>query len=51
MVCALTVHTLKRGTFEQFREVDYDAQLARVAPFVESVGADEMFGVFEDFSA
>ena len=98
MLCALTVRTLKPGTFEQFREnfmhgfesdppegwvrfnmirnaenpdevicfgffdgsveqlrsasaqQGYDEQLGRIAPYVESVGADGLYDVVEDFS-
>jgi heme-degrading monooxygenase HmoA len=99
MICALTVRTLKPGTFEQFREafmVDedmdnapegfvrfnmlrnaenpdevisfgffdgtpeqlraisaaegYGEQLERIAPFVESVGADGLYEIVEDFT-
>jgi hypothetical protein len=99
MVCALTVRTLKPGTFDQFRaafmegmaadppegwlrfnmvrnaenpdevicfgffdgtveslraaaaQQGYDQQLARIAPFVESVGADGLYDVVEDRAA
>jgi hypothetical protein len=99
MLCALTVRTLKPGTFDQFRDVflsgfdtdnppagwvrfnmvrnaenpdevisfgffdgtveqlrgsvagDYQEQLDKVAPYVESVGADGLYDVVEDFSA
>jgi hypothetical protein len=100
MLCALTVRTLKPGTFEQFREAfmqavdaadppagmvrfnmvrnvqapdevicfgffdgtledlralnrdgSRDAQLASIAPFVESTGADGLFDVVEDLHA
>jgi len=99
MICALTVRTLKPGTFEQFREafmssedfdtapegfvrfnmirntdnpdevisfgffdgtVDqlrevaadqgYDEQVERIAPFVDSVGADGLYEIVEEFS-
>src|SRR3954452_3606244 len=98
MLCALTVRTLKPGSFEQFREAfmryedtdkppagmvrfnmiqnaqnpdevvcfgffdgtvdelrrvaaeqDYDAQLEAIAPFVESVGADGLYEVVEEY--
>jgi hypothetical protein len=97
MLCALTIRTLKPGTFEQFREAfmryerlenppagfvlfnmsrnaqnrnevvcfgffdgnieelhrtvaeqGYTEQLAAIAPFVESVGADGLYEVVED---
>ena len=100
MLCALTVRTLKPGTYDQFREAfmsgfdtdnppagwvrfnmirnaenpdeviscgfydgsveqlrgqaaeqGYDEQLSAIAPFVESVGADGLYEVVEDFSA
>jgi hypothetical protein len=100
MICALTVRTLKPGTFEQFREAfmasedfdtppegfvrfnmirniespdevisfgffdgtadelravaakeGYDEQLERIAPFIESVGADGLYEVVEEFTA
>jgi heme-degrading monooxygenase HmoA len=99
MLCALTVRTLKPGTFEEFREAfmrdldgddpppgwvrfnmirntqnpdevvcfgffdgtledlrretadqSRDAQRDAIAPFVESVGADGLFEVVEEFS-
>jgi heme-degrading monooxygenase HmoA len=98
MVCALTVRTLKPGTFEEFREaflqnidrdsppdgwvrfdmvrntenpdevicfgffdgtadevrrtadqIGRDDQQARIAPYVESVGADGLYEVVEEF--
>jgi heme-degrading monooxygenase HmoA len=96
MICALTVRTLKPGTFDQFREAfmggmeddppegfvrfnmlrnaenpdevisfgffdgsveqlrevaskeGYDEQLERIAPFVESVGADGLYEIVEE---
>jgi len=96
MICALTVRTLKPGTFDQFREAfmrpfteeppegwvrfnmvrnaensdevvcfgffngsaedlrrsaaegGYEEQMAAIAPYVQSVGADGMFEVVED---
>ena len=100
MLCALTVRTLKPGSFDQFREAfmrfeeadnppagmvrfnmirnaqnpdevvcfgffdgtmdelrrvaaeqDYAAQLEAIAPFVESVGADGLYEVVEDYTA
>jgi heme-degrading monooxygenase HmoA len=96
MICALTVRTLKPGTFDQFREAfmggmeedppegfvrfnmlrnaenpdevisfgffdgdveqlremaskeGYEEQLERVAPFVESVGADGLYDIVEE---
>ena len=100
MLCALTIRTLKPGTFEQFRkafmqfeeaenpppgmvrfnmirnaqnpdevvcfgffdgtvdelrsvaaEQDYAAQLEAIAPFVESVGADGLYDVVEEYTA
>jgi hypothetical protein len=99
MVCALTVRTLKPGTFDQFREAfmsfndpdnppagwvrfdmvrntdrpdevicfgffdgsaddvrrqsaeaGYSDQQAAIAPFVESVGADGLYEVVEDYA-
>jgi hypothetical protein len=98
MICALTVRTLKAGTFEDFRAAfmsgigtdgppegwvrfnmvcnvdnpdevicfgffdgtveqlrgsapdEREQQLAAIAPFVESVGADGLYEVVEDFS-
>ena len=41
------------GTVEQLREVaaqqDYDAQLEAIAPFVDSVGADGLYEVVEEY--
>jgi hypothetical protein len=101
MLCALTVRTLKPGTFDQFREAfmasedfadnppegfvrfamvrsvknpdevisfglfdgtpeelrkvaadsGYEEQLEAIAPFVESVGADGLYEVIEDYAA
>lgn len=100
MLCALTVRTLKPGTFDQFREAfmaeedpenmppgfvrfdmvrntenpdevicfgffdgtvdelrgvaaetDYAGQLESIAPFVESVGADGLYEVVEEYTA
>jgi len=99
MICALTVRTLKPGTFDQFRDAftegttpenmpegwirfnmvrnvenpdevvcfgmfegtvedlrgqgqeGYEEQLARIAPFVASVGTDALFDVVEDQAA
>ena len=100
MLCALTIRTLKAGTFEDFREAfmrhegledpppgyvrfnmirnaekpdevvcfgffdgevedlrrlaaerDYASQLDAIAPFVESVGADGVYRVVEDWAA
>jgi hypothetical protein len=100
MLCALTIRTLKPGTFEQFREafmrhedlenppagylrfnvirsaekpdevigfgffdgsVDelrdsaaergYAEQLEAIAPFIESVGADGLYEIVEEFTA
>ena len=99
MICALTVRTLKPGTFEQFREAfmqhedpepppgfvrfnmirntenpdevicfgffdgtvdelrrvaaeqDYAGQIEAIAPFVESVGADGLYEVVEEYTA
>jgi antibiotic biosynthesis monooxygenase len=100
MICALTVRTLKPGTFEQFREAfmqgedpenpppgfvrfnmvrnvenpdevicfglfdgsvdelrrvaadqDFGAQVEAVAPFVESLGADGLYEVVEEYTA
>ena len=98
MLCALTVRTLKPGTFEQFRDTflsgfdrdnppagwvrfnmirnaenpdevisfgffdgtveqlrasqdGYEQQMQAIAPYVESVGADGLYEVVEDFSA
>jgi hypothetical protein len=100
MLCALTVRTLKAGTFEQFREAfmryedadnppagvvrfnmirstenpdevvcfgvfdgtvdelrrfaadqDYPGQLEAIAPFVESVGADGLYEIVEEYTA
>jgi quinol monooxygenase YgiN len=100
MICALTVRTLKPGTFEQFREafmqnedpdnpppglvrfdmirnienpdevisfgffdgtaeelrrvaaeMDYAGQLEAIAPFVESVGANGLYEVVEEYAA
>ncbi len=95
MICALTVRTLKPGSFDQFREAfmenadempegfvrfnmlrntenpdevisfgffdgsveglremtakeGYDEQLERIAPFVESVGADGLYEIAEE---
>jgi Antibiotic biosynthesis monooxygenase len=96
MICALTVRTLKPGSFDQFRDAfmsgmdneppegfvrfemlrntespdevisfgffdgtpeqlreiaaaeGYEEQLARVAPFVESVGADGLYEIVEE---
>jgi len=96
MICALTVRTLKPGSFDQFREAfmsgmeedppegfvrfdmlrstenpdevisfgffdgtpeklreiaakeGYDEQLQRIAPFVESVGADGLYEIVEE---
>jgi hypothetical protein len=96
MICALTVRTLKPGTFDQFREAfmggmeddppegfvrfnmlrnaenpdevisfgffdgsveqlrevaskgGYEEQLERIAPFVESVGADGLYEIVEE---
>jgi heme-degrading monooxygenase HmoA len=43
------------GTPEQLREVaaaeGYDRQLERIAPFVESVGADGLYEIVEEFTA
>jgi heme-degrading monooxygenase HmoA len=99
MICALTVRTLKPGTFEQFREAfmegedpdnmpegfvrfhlvrntenpdevisfgffdgtaeelrrvasesDYEGQLEGIAPFVDSVGADGLYEVVEEYA-
>jgi hypothetical protein len=98
MVCALTVRTLKSGTFDQFREAfmsmndpsppegwvrfnmvrnhenpdevicfgffdgtveqlrasaqddGYHEQMERIAGFVESVGADGLYDVVEDYA-
>ena len=84
MLCALTIRTLKPGTFEQFREafmrhedlehppagyvcfgffdgsVDelrstidergYAEQLAAIDPFVDSVGADGLYEIVEEFT-
>lgn len=100
MLCALTVRTLKPGTFEQFRDAvmesedfgdnppegfvrfdmvrntenpdgvisfglfdgtveefgrvaadsGYEEQLERISPFVESVGADGLYEVVEEFT-
>jgi len=96
MVCALTVRTLKPGTFDQFREAflpdrndppegwvrfnmlrstenpdevitfgffdgsaddlrtsarrdDYEGQLKAIEPYVESVGADGLYEIVEEF--
>jgi len=42
------------GTPEQLRQVaaaeGYDQQLERIAPFVESVGADGLYEIVEDFT-
>ena len=100
MLCALTIRTLKPGTFDQFREAfmrhedlenapagyvrfnmirnrenpdevvcfgffdgtvdelrsaaaeqDYEGQLEAIAPFVESVGADGLYEVVEEYTA
>ena len=101
MLCALTVRTLKPGTFDEFREAfmasedfgdnppegfvrfamvrnyenpdevisfglfdgtpdelrklaadsGYEEQVERIAPFVESVGADGLYEVIEDYAA
>ena len=100
MLCALTIRTLKPGTFEQFREAfmrfedaekppagmvrfnmirnaqkgdevvcfgffdgtvdelrsaaaeqDYEGQLEAIAPFVQSVGADGLYEIVEEFTA
>jgi hypothetical protein len=100
MLCALTIRTLKAGTFDAFREAfmrhegledpppgyvrfsmirnaekpdevvcfgffdgevedlrrlaaeqDYDSQLDAIIPFVESVGADGIYRVVEDWAA
>ena len=95
MICALTVRTLKPGTYDQFREAfmsnadempegfvrfnmlqntenpdevitfgffdgsaeqlrevaskeGYEEQLAGIAPFVESVGADGLYAIVEE---
>jgi hypothetical protein len=43
------------GTPEQLREVaaaeGYGQQLERIAPFVESVGADGLYEIVEEFTA
>ena len=41
MLCALTIRTLKRGHAEQ---------LEAIAPFVESVGADGLYEIVEEFT-
>ena len=84
MLCALTIRTLKPGTFEQFREAfmrhedlenppagyvrfnmirkaqnpdevvcferGYAEQLAAIDPFVDSVGADGLYEIVEEFT-
>ena len=76
MLCALTIRTLKPGTFEQFRGIDnpdevvcfgffdgsvdelrstidergYAEQLAAIDPFVDSVGADGLYEIVEEFT-
>jgi hypothetical protein len=41
------------GTVEQLRasQEGYEEQMQKIAPYVESVGADGLFEVVEDFSA
>jgi hypothetical protein len=41
MICALTVRTLRSGTFDEFRD-------EAIGPFVESVSADGLYEVLED---
>ena len=60
MVCALTVRTLKPGTFDEFREAflsgmdpdgGYEEQMERIKPFVASVGASGLYDVVEEYAA
>jgi len=43
------------GTADQLRQIaaedGYDQQLERIAPFVESVGADGLYEIVEEFTA